>query len=146
MIKRIVVWFTETASEILLLGMILNVLLGHDPRAFLKDLSIYSSGVALLFFITGYLLTTIVVRAFWKGRSLLIYPAITTGLFLIHFEIMNVFLGGAFAPSDRPLIRAAGVCVVLICTIAGSYVLRKWVQTGRREAGEWPMSPAAKTN
>lgn len=63
MMKRIVVWFIETVSEILLLGLVLTILLGHDPHAFLKDLSVYSSGVVLLFFTTGFLISTIVVRA-----------------------------------------------------------------------------------
>jgi hypothetical protein len=124
--KRIVVWSIETVSEILLLGIVLTVLLGHDPHAFLKDVSVYSSGVVLLFFTTGYLITTIVVRAVWKGQTLWIYPGIATGLFLIHFEIMNVSLGGAFAPADRLLIRSAGACIVIVCTLVGTIALRKW--------------------
>jgi hypothetical protein len=135
MIRRIVVWFIETVSEMLLLGIVLTVLLGHDPRTFLKDLSVYSSGVVLLFFTTGYLLTTIVVRVVWKGRALWVYPAIATGLFLIHFEIMNVSLGGAFAPPDRLLIRAAGACIVILCTLAGTIALRKWAHARRDLAG-----------
>ena len=125
MIKRIVVWFIETLSEVLLLGIVLTVLLGHDSRAFLKDLSVYSSGIVLLFFTTGYVLTTIVVRAVWKGHALWTYPAIATSLFLIHFEIMNVSLGGAFAPPDRLRVRAAGACIVLACTLAGTWFLRR---------------------
>jgi hypothetical protein len=125
MTKRIVVWFIETLCEIFLLGIVLTVLLGHDPRSFLRDLSVYSSGIVLLFFTTGYLLTTIVVRAVSKGQALWIYPTIATGLFFIHFEIMNVSLGGAFAPPDRLRILATGACIVLACTLAGTWVLRR---------------------
>jgi hypothetical protein len=129
MIKRVVVWFIETLSEILLLGIVLVVLLGHDPNAFLKALSAYSSGIALLFFTTGYLLTTLLVRAIWNGQALWIYPAIATGLYFIHFEIMNVSLHGAFAPSDRLVIRVGGACVVLVCTFAGTWLLRRSATT-----------------
>jgi hypothetical protein len=125
MIKRLLVWLIEMVSEILLLGILLTVLLGHDPGSFLKDLSIYSSGTALLFFSTGYFLTTLVVRGVLKRQALWIYPAIATGLFLIHFEIMNVSLGGAFAPPDRLRILVAGACIVLACTFAGTWFLRK---------------------
>ena len=55
MTKRVVVWFIETLSETLLLGIVLAVLLSHDPSAFFRDLSVYSCGIALLFFTTGYL-------------------------------------------------------------------------------------------
>jgi hypothetical protein len=131
MIKRLVVWLIETLSEALLLGTVLIALLGYDQKAFFKDLSVYSSGVVLLFFTTGYILTTAVVRAVWSGRALWLYPTVATGLFLIHFEIMNVLLRGAFAPSDRLRIRAAGACIVILCTIAGTLALRKWVPTQR---------------
>jgi hypothetical protein len=125
-LKRLSVWFVETCFEVLLLGLVLTVLLGHDQHDFFKDLSFYSSGIILLFFTTGYLLSTIVVRAIWKGRTLWSYPAIATVLFFIHFEIMNVGLGGAFEPSDRLRIRAAGACIVFACTLAGTFVLGRW--------------------
>jgi hypothetical protein len=124
MMKRIAVWFIETCLEVLLLGLVLTLLLGHDQHAFLKDVLLYSSGVTLLFFSTGYLLTTIVVRAVWKGRRSWLYPAVATALFLIHFEIMSVGVRGAFAPADRFCIRIAGAFVVLACTSLGTLALR----------------------
>lgn len=125
MMKRIAVWLIETLSEILLCGIVLVVLLGHDPSTYLETLLAYSSGVALLLFTTGYLFTTLLVRAIRNGQTLWIYPAIATGLYFIHFEIMNVLSHGAFAPSDRPIIRAACACVVLVCTFVGSWLLRR---------------------
>jgi hypothetical protein len=62
--KRIAVWFIETCLEVLLIGLVLTLLLGHDQHAFLKDVLLYSSGVSLLFFSTGYLLTTISCELF----------------------------------------------------------------------------------
>jgi intracellular septation protein A len=122
-------WFFELASEALLLGVVLALLLGHDQHAFWKDVLIYSSGISLLFFSTGYLLTTIIVRAFWKGRRSWLYPAIATALFFIHFEIMNVGVGGAFEPSTRVRVRVAGAIVVFACTLVGTVVLRRWTAT-----------------
>jgi hypothetical protein len=125
-LKRLTVWFIETASEALLLGLVLTLLFGHDQHAFLKDVLIYSSGISLLFFSTGYLLTTIVARAVLRGRGSWLYPAIATALFFIHFEIMNVSLGGAFAPSTRLRVRVAGACIAFACTVVGTLALRRW--------------------
>jgi hypothetical protein len=138
-LKRLAVWFTETLTEVLLLGLVLTLLLGHDQHAFLKDLSIYSSGIILLFFTTGYLLSTVVVRIFWRGRTLWSYPAIAIILFFIHFEIMNVGLGGAFEPSTRLRVRVAGACIVFACTLAGTFALRKWA-SGRNKSAELPKN------
>jgi hypothetical protein len=140
-LRRLAVWFVETSSEVLLLGLALTVLFGHDQHAFLKDLSIYSSGIVLLFFTTGYLLTTIVIRAIWRGRTLWSYPAIATVLFFVHFEIMNVVLGGAFAPPDRIRIRVAGACIAFACTLAGTLALRIWLQAGNKSTSSGCLRP-----
>jgi hypothetical protein len=137
-LKRLAAWFVETCAEVLLLGFVLTVLLGHDQHAFFKDLSIYSSGIILLFVTTGYLISTIVVRAVWRGRTLWSYPAIATVLFFIHFEIMNAGLGGAFEPSARARIRAAGACIVFACTLAGTFALRKWAPAHSKLAEPQP--------
>jgi hypothetical protein len=68
-LKRLAVWLIETSLEVLLLGLVLTLLLGHDQHAFLKDVLIYSSGIVLLFFTTGYLLTTTVARAVWRAGN-----------------------------------------------------------------------------
>jgi hypothetical protein len=70
MIKRLAIWLSETALEVVLLGVVLATMLGHDQNAFVKDVFLYGSGILLLFFTTGYLLTTAIARAFWKGKSL----------------------------------------------------------------------------
>src|SRR5580704_8631414 len=126
MTKRLTICFIETVSEALLLGLTLILLLGHDQHAFFRDVLISASAVSLLFFSTGYLLTTMVVRTVWKGRRSWLYPAVATALFFIHFEIMNVGVRGAFAPADRFRIRIAGAFVVLVCTSLGTLVLRRW--------------------
>ena len=126
MMKRIAVWLIETVSEVLLLGLVLALLLGHDQHAFLKDVLIYSSGVSLLFFSTGFLLTTIIARAVWKTPKPWLYPVIATALFLIHFELMNMGVRGAFEPPTRLRVLIAGACIVFACTFAGTIALRRW--------------------
>lgn len=133
-IKRLAVWFLETSSELLLLGLVLAILLGYDQHAFLRGLLRYAAGILLLFITTGYLLTTIVARTLWRGRTLWSYPAVATALFLIHFEIMNIAVHGAFEPSDRVHIRTVGACIAFVCTFAGSCVLRKWTLQRGSEA------------
>jgi hypothetical protein len=120
------VWFLETVMEALLLGIALTVLLGHDQNALIKDVLIYSSGVGLFFLTTGYVLSTVLVRALWRSMTLWSYSTIATVLFLIHFEIMNVGVGGAFGPKDRLPIRVVGACIAFASTLAGTFVLRKW--------------------
>ena len=131
-LKRLAVWFFEIVFEALLIGLLLIGTYGYDKHAFGKDLLIYAVAVLYMFFLAGYILSTAVSRAVWRGRKLWPYPAIGMILFLIHFEIMNIGIGGAFAPSDRLRIRAAGACIVFICTFAGSVVLRSWGKTGSK--------------
>jgi hypothetical protein len=126
--KRMVVWLLETSCEALLLSLFLIVLYGYDQHAFGRALLAFANGVALLFFTTGYLLTTAIVRAVWRSQRLWLYPVIATVVFLIHFEILNVGIGGAFEPPERLRIRLAGACVLFACTFAGGWILRKWVQ------------------
>jgi hypothetical protein len=132
-LKRLVVWLIEMALEALLLGLILIVSLGYDHDALGKGLLTYAATISFMFFSTGYLLTTAVSRAVWKLRKLWSYPALATVLFLIHFEIMNVGVGGAFAPMNRLRIIVAGVCIVFACTMFGSFALRLWIKDAPAE-------------
>jgi hypothetical protein len=100
-LRRLAAWAVEIALESVLLGLLLFAYLGYDSHAFVKDLFVYVSGIGLLFFTTGYLITTAIFRAFWRGRKPWPYSIIATALFLIHFEVMNVATGGAFEPQAR---------------------------------------------
>ena len=136
--RRLMVWFLETSVEALTLGSFLAVLLGHDAGALLKDILIYSTWVAVMFVTTGYVLTTILARTLWKGKGLIIYPAIATGLFIVHFAIMSIGVGGAFSPRDRLAIMGSGVFIVFACTLAGTFALKKWIPTSRHLADALP--------
>jgi hypothetical protein len=66
---------------------------------------------------TGYLLTTAISRAVWKGRTLWLYSTLAVVLFILHFELLNVGIGCAFAPIDRLRIILAGICAAAITTL-----------------------------
>src|SRR5882757_8344789 len=94
-LKRLAVWFIETATEAVLFGVVLAALLGHDQSAFVKDALIYASGILLVSFTTGYLLTTAIARGAWKGQSWWPYSVIAVALFLVHAQIFFVISGGS---------------------------------------------------
>lgn len=143
-LKRLVVWLLETSCEVLLLSLFLIFYHGSDQHASAKDVLVLAASTAFMFFTTGYLLTTALFRAFWRSQRLWFYSAIATTLFLFHFEILNVVAGGVFESPERLWIRVAGACIVLACTLAGSYALRKWatlsLRSGPRRSsqGSWP--------
>jgi hypothetical protein len=126
-LKRLAVWLLETTLQALLLSLFL-IAMHWDPQAFGKDLLFFLSGIALLFFTTGYLLTTAIVRATWRNRRFWLHPIIVAVLFSIHFEIMNVAARGAFEPPERFRFRVAGACIAFACTSIGGHLLRKWGQ------------------
>ena len=130
-LKRLAIWFLETFSEVLLLGLALIVLFGYDQHAFGKSLALYVSGILLLSFTTGYLLTTAVARGAWKGQSWWSYSVTAVALFLVHSEIFFLVSGGSTRP-ERIRMRIAGVSIVFACTLAGTFALRKWAPPSRK--------------
>lgn len=127
-LKRLAVWLGETSLEVLLLGLVLLALFGHDQHAVGKSLVGYAAGIVLLSFTTGYLLTTAVARGAWKGQAWWTYSAIAVALFLIHSEIFFAISGGSTRPEQFSM-QTAGVLVVFVSTVAGSLLLRRWAAT-----------------
>ena len=125
-LKRLLVWFIETSLEGALLAVVLVRLFGCDQHPYGKCLAVNFVWIGTMFFSTGYLLSTGIARAMWRGRSMWIYSVVATVLFFIHFEILNYAAGGAFDPAKRSVIRVAGACIVFACTLAGTFALRKW--------------------
>ncbi len=107
------------------MGLALIALFGHDQHAVGRSLAGYAAGIVLLSFTTGYLLTTAVARGAWRGQKWWSYSAIAVALFLIHSEIFFVISGGSTRPEQFSM-QTAGVLVVFVSTVAGSWVLRKW--------------------
>jgi hypothetical protein len=125
MIKRLVVWLVETSLEVLLLGLALVALFGHDQHAFGRSLVAYASGIVLVSFTTGYLLTTALARGAWRGKMWWSYSAVAVALFLVHSECFFVLSGGS-TPPEQFSMQIAGSCVVFACTFAGTFILRGW--------------------
>ena len=120
-------WVGEISLEALVIGLLLIGLLGYDRQAFGGGWLTYAAAIAYMFFATGYLITTVISRIAWRERRLWPYSVVATALFLIHFEVLNGGVGGAFDIRDRMRIRLVGACIAFACTLAGSLVLRKWV-------------------
>jgi hypothetical protein len=125
LIKRLAVWLLETSLEVVLLALALMILFGHNPHAVGKSIVGYAAGIVLLSFTTGYLLTTVVARGAWRGKSWWSYSVLAVVLFLIHSEIFFKISGASTRPEQFSM-QTAGVLVVFVSTVAGSWLLRRW--------------------
>jgi len=130
--KRLAVWLFEMALQAVMLGLFLIVSHWSDEDAFGKDLLFFFETTVLLFFTTGYVFSTAIFRAIWRGRGTWLHPAIMAALFLIHFEILNIRAGGSFEPPERLRLRVAGTCIAFGCALVGGLLLRKWTQAGSK--------------
>ena len=128
---RLSVWMFETFCQALLLGALLiatSLHNGLDQKGIISDLIFAVCCVMTAMFLTGYLLTTMLCRIFENSRRLWLCPAISSGLFSIHFEVLNLAVGGAFERPDRILLRVLGPCFAFVCTVTGSFILRRWIK------------------
>ena len=124
-LKRLAVWLGETSVEVLLLGLAIIALFGHDQHAFGRSLLAYSTALVLFAFTTGYLFTTAIARGVWSGGGWWSYSVVAIVLFLVHSEIFFVLSGGSTRPEQFSM-QVAGTFVVFACTFAGSLALRSW--------------------
>jgi hypothetical protein len=133
-VKRLVVWFAETSSEALLIGVVLICLSGDNWHAYGRDLAVSFVWISLMFFSTGYLLTTGIARAVWQPQQTGLNSIVATALFYIHFEILNHAARGIFDPPERVVVRIAGGCIVLACTFGGTLLLRRWTPATNKQS------------
>lgn len=130
-VKRLVVWAVETVGEATFLAFLLPVFsAGMVAIGELGGLLWFIRAELLIFGTSGYLLTTGVARAAWKNTRVWSYPVLAATLFEVHFEIVNVAIGGAFNPPLRLAVRVTGGLIAFGCTLIGSFVLRKWASAG----------------
>lgn len=127
LVKRLAIWAAEIILQAVLVGLLLIGLFGYEPHDFGRDLLGLTGLILIMFFMTGYLATTAISRAVWRGRKPWLYSIIASALFLIHFEVLNISVGGAYEPRDRVRIRMAGACIAFLSTLAGTTVLQKWM-------------------
>ena len=129
-LKRIPIWFLETACEALLLGGVLLAFAARystDPSrdGFARYLAFTTlATVEVFMWHCGYILTTAIVGILFRSRRLWFYPAVASLLFLAHLQYL---LGKTmWDPREKLTVRVAGVCIVSCCTFFGNCVLRKW--------------------
>ena len=134
LLKRLTIWAAEIISQAVLVGLLLIGLFGYEQHAFGKDLLGFAGLILIMFFMTGYLATTAIARAVWWGRRPWLYSVIATALFLIHFEVLNISVGGAYEPRDRVRIRIAGACIAFLSTLAGTAVLQRWTVSRKSDS------------
>jgi hypothetical protein len=134
--KRILVWLAESLSEIAFTGALILAIAriqfrGENLRngGLAHDLLVASAAVGMMFFLTGYLLTTLIGRLFSNPENRWLYPSIASALYVVHFEILSIGVGGAFDPWERWLIRVVGACIAFTCTLGGNQVLHRWKPT-----------------
>lgn len=128
-LKRLTVWLVETACEALLLSifMMFTTVGSASEHGYASDIMIIVILIVIMFMCsTGYIFTTAIVRAFWNGRTLWLYPFVAALMFLIHAEIFIRMTDTTIHRKER----LAGACITFAVTFAGGWVLRKWKAVG----------------
>lgn len=136
--KRITTWFLETACEAFLLSLLLIVLSlsdGPSSLGFIRDLAFWFFASLILFFTTGYLLTTAIADALWRSKRVWLYPFVASILFSLHLQIVFLVAGG-WSSVERLPVRIAGPCIVFICTYIGSSFQLKQKPVSVANSGE----------
>lgn len=148
---RVGIWLLETMC-IAALTVVLLVLLGllflrRTPWSGLSDelgsIEGLAAGVVLIFFSTGYLLTTVLFRTFLPTTKTWLYPALAVALYEIHFEILNFSAGGAWGDrAMRVWFRGGGAVIAFSCTMFGNVLLRRWgvVPTALKSSNRCPST------
>ncbi|MGE0887064.1 MAG: hypothetical protein AB7P14_26375 [Blastocatellales bacterium] len=128
-LKRLAVWLIETAVEAVLLSLFTVVWWGYsDPvnRGFLFQLFIWAWGIFTIFMLgSGYLLTTAILRVFWKSERLWTYSAASAALVLLHLQIFSLLTGNEWLAGGELGIQVASACIVFTCTFIGGWILQK---------------------
>lgn len=139
-LKRLAVWALEMLAVTLLLGILLYVSWGPYPgpgqHDFLRDVARYTAVTAVVFmFGSAYLLTTATFGIVLRGQRLWLYPLVAALLFVIHLQ----FYASGWTSSQKLPIQVFGACIVVACTLAGGWLLRRWVQAGSGARPDLPM-------
>jgi hypothetical protein len=136
-LRRMTVWLCETLCQTLLFGgvfVVMAIPYGRSQYGFVPDLLLASSLTAFVMLTTGYLLTTAVFRAFFKGRGLQFYPIIAVVLFLTHLQMLFREIS-EFTPPQKLALRGIGAFIVFACTFVGSRFLRMSARVGNDSVG-----------
>jgi len=133
--KRLLIWVMEVAGEALLLSFVLLGFSGLDREfGIAREILAFVAAIGLMFFSTGYLLTTAIARVYMAPR--LLFSGVAVGLFEIHFLILSYAVGGALQKTQRIAVQFSGGIVVFLWTLFGTWLLRRWDKLPKRSEAE----------
>jgi hypothetical protein len=126
-------WFSEMLAEAAVFTWIILVMADGSGPVTARDIGAIFVETLTFFCISGYAVTTLVMRLALQGRWLHVYPVIVPLLFLAHFEVMNLLVPeGLMEPHNRFVFRVIGVGVVLVIAGAISLALGRSRKKGLR--------------
>jgi len=123
-------WLVEMLSEALSFSIV-AIVMSNAGYPTVRDIAALTVAALTCFGISGYVITTLVVRLALRGRWANVYPIIAPLLFLTHFEVMNLLVpGGLMDAHNRLMFRAIVFGVVLVVTTVISLVLKRIGEKG----------------
>jgi len=133
--RRLTVAVSELLAEALLVSvffiwMAAEITKGQPPSNYHESAAfqifVFTFYTLMMFTMTGYSITTTVVRCLWNGKSIWSYPILAVVLFTVHFELLSHSIGGAFDLKYRNIFRVFGAAITVLCTMFGSHLLKKY--------------------
>jgi len=122
---RFSAWLVEMFAEALSFSIV-AIVMSHAGFPTVRDIAALTVAALTCFGISGYVITTLVMRLALHGRWPHRYPVIASLLFLAHFEVMNLLVpGGLLGNRNRLVFRVIGSGVVLVVATAISLVLER---------------------
>jgi hypothetical protein len=123
-LKRFIVWFAETLSELVLIVGIAAIVSGDHEQITMPGLRVLLFGALLLLVGSGYVLTAGVIATFFRSAISWRYPLVAAALFLIQVQLLVDGWTLPHGVQGRVLLIGAGV--VFACSFVGGIVLRQW--------------------
>lgn len=121
---------------------IVAIVMSHADYPTVRDIAALTVAALTCFGISGYVITTLVMRLALYGRWSHVYLVIAPLLFLAHFEVMNLLVpDGLMDTHNRFVFRVIGFGVVLVVATAISLVLERVGKKGLPPRGGWPTLP-----
>jgi hypothetical protein len=118
-------------AEALVFDIILLVMSHVSVPITAKDIAAILIETLTFFCVSGYAVTTLVLRLALRGRWPHVYPVIAPLLFLAHFEVMNLLVpGGLMDTYNRFVFRVIGFVGVLVVATAVSLHARSIEKRG----------------
>lgn len=128
--ERLVTWMIEIIIQAFAFSVLILEVGKLDRTIGIIDIVVGCVPVLYIFCVSGYVVTTIIIRVFLIRQNSWLSAICVTLLFLIHFEVLNHFIvsGGVADSSDRTFIRIIGSCITFLTTFAGAFALKRWTE------------------